>query len=63
MNETEWRDLRDGDVVRPVGKGESLMVMGNYRGMGVVLARVTLAHNPREWDLIIKSDPTYPARP
>ena len=54
MNQDEWRDLDDGDVVRRVGQPYSYMVMGNYHEGGVILVRTILATNRREWELAAK---------
>jgi hypothetical protein len=52
MNQTEWDNLSEGDLIRHKMASEAYTVMGNYKRGGVVLSRSTLASNPREWDLV-----------
>ena len=52
MTGDEWKSLSEGDLIRHKMASEAYTVMGNYHRYGVLLARNTLAHNPREWDLV-----------
>ncbi len=55
MNDTEFRSLREGDIVRHKSKGSRpYIVTGNYGGRLTAVRSVDL-NNPIEWELVPKN--------
>lgn len=51
MTPHQFKNLQQGDIVRPRWSGNSYVVTGNY-GDFVLAVRTVHMANPEEWDLI-----------
>jgi hypothetical protein len=56
LTEEEFRQLREGDIVRGKSRGEGYIVQANYSSCGVVITRTQLIRHAPEWDLISKAE-------
>ena len=54
MNDKEFRELKEGDVVRHKMSSQGFIVTGNY-GDRKIITRTQFISNPPEWDLVAES--------
>lgn len=58
MNQDEFDNLSEGDIIRHVHDGQGWLVHGNYLHGVVLIVRSLVAHNPAEWNLVGKAQYT-----
>lgn len=59
MTEKQFRQLKEGDVVRNKSSLDGYIVMGNF-GDRVTAVRIADLTNPSEWELLMKAEHKKP---
>lgn len=63
MNEFDFKNLSEGDIVRGQASWQSYQIIRGYQDGSVLGIRLVEMTNPSEWDLIYKADLIFVKNP